>query len=78
MYSIVDFYASLDCHDNDTDITRRDVDLLQWNIKETEVITKAITEAITKALKQSKKEKTESISESRLTCIATVSKPSRL
>jgi hypothetical protein len=46
MYSIVDFYANLDCHDDATDITRQDVDLLQWNIKETEVIMKAITEAM--------------------------------
>jgi hypothetical protein len=57
MYSIVDFYANLDCHDNDTAITRKDVDLLQWNTKETEVITKAITEAITEAMKSKKAKK---------------------
>jgi hypothetical protein len=46
MCSIVDFYA------NDSDITREDVDLLPWNLEETEVIKKAM-----KSLKKDKTEK---------------------
>jgi hypothetical protein len=44
MCSIVDYYA------NDSDITREDVDLLPWNLEETEVIKKAM-----KSLKKDKR-----------------------
>jgi hypothetical protein len=38
MYSIVDHYATA----NDSDITRQDVDILPWNLEETEVIKEAM------------------------------------
>jgi outer membrane biosynthesis protein TonB len=59
MYSIVDFYANLDYYDNeDSDITRQDVDLLPWNIEETEVTKEAMkSKKKNKKKKENKKEK---------------------
>jgi hypothetical protein len=49
MRSIVDYYT----HHSDTDIARKDVDLLPWNLEETEVIKEA--------MKSQKKTKTQKI-----------------
>jgi hypothetical protein len=50
MGSIVDYYA------NDIDITRQDVDLLPWNLEETEVI-KKVMKAVKTRMKTEKKDK---------------------
>jgi hypothetical protein len=69
MRSIVDYYT----HHSDTDIARKDVDLLPWNLEETEVIKEAMksqkktkTQKIDK--KKDKKEKEKIFSESELAC----------
>jgi hypothetical protein len=50
MCKIVDYHA------NDTDITRQDVDLLPWNLEETEVI-KEVMKSLKKKHKMEKKER---------------------
>jgi hypothetical protein len=50
MCKIVDYHA------NDTDITRQDVDLLPWNLEETEVI-KEVMKSLKKKQKEDRKDK---------------------